>query len=235
MAEKTGTKIKMLAKKLGLNDDALSFALLYALTQDLVFSFTCTYGHKSKSKNFASVARVKIKDEKIQTFLREIGNTIAFKSAEYFNSRGTVNQDIKELNKILDIMLTKGKDNAISLDKISNIVNYSIDHNQNVCHVDSDKMAVGESELSNDLEILKDEIELTPNMNKGEYLLYLIQEQGKAANQKDKNAFTLKISDYMAFKLDKNDQQRPLIYMPNRNQKSYLERLSSCAKGSISN
>lgn len=239
--EKPVKRINLLAKKIGIESIDIAMILIYIISHDKKLAWGQTYGQHSKSKNHAAMAQKAFNLPKIVQFIKMIGGTIAINTSLYLSMRGLPNDGVKQLNNILSTCLIDSSSGAYRLDKIEYILSYAIDHGLSLDTIISEgdnmsgvrtKMPVimAESEKEKNETIF---IKFTANMSRAEYLDYLIQEQGRTATQKEKNAFTLKISDFMNFKDDKSNELKPLIYLCDRQHISYLKRLSSVAKGSF--
>lgn len=253
--EKPITRINLLAKRIGLDKSDIAMCIIYIMTHDKVLAWSQTKGHKSKSKNLGSMAQQAFNKPKPKQFIEMLGGMLSINAALYFSQSGLPNESTKELNDILKTVLIDPKTDLYRLDKINHVLSFALANGLNLVdkegkrvgksfiiedeELETDTMAVNSDEMTDaEKELLRIEeeknfIKLTPEMSRDDFLLYLIQEQGRSANQKAKNDFTLKISEYMAFKNDKTNELRPTIYLCNREHTSTLERLSSLAKGSF--
>lgn len=252
--EKPIKRLNLLAKRIGLDKKDIAMILIYLVSHDKVLAWGQTYGITSKSKNFAQMASTSFNRQKVRLFIEEVGGLVALSTELYLSMRGNPNIDLKELNRILCAVLIDPSTDMYRIDKIQHLLNYSIDHGLTVDYIDkqgkgnnrrhNDNVAgrgdgVGDKMTDGEIQDDKSEfnspfIKLTAGMSRAEYLDFLIQEQGRTPTQKDKNAFTLKISDFMAFKNDTKTELRPTIYLCDNEHTSYLERLSSAAKGTFS-
>ena len=251
--QKPITRINLLAKRIGLSKIDTAMCLIYIMSHDKVLAWQSTKGQSSTSKHVGSMAQQAFLKDNIKQFIEDIGGLLAFESSLHLSMRGVLNKDTKELNNIFKALLINPSNGQYKLEKIEHVLSYAINNGltlEDLCKRQSreaeqrgDNMAVfngGDTDRMTDVkrqlrenEQNKNLIVLSSDMSAEDYLNFLIQEQGRTENQKDKNAFSLKISDYMQFKHDKTNELKPTIYLCNRESTSYLQRLSSLAKGTF--
>lgn len=220
--EKAGTRLKVLAHKLKMSDTQLAMVLIYIISHDKVFAWTETMGKKSASKNKAQGANVAFNVTCVKAFLEQIGGIIAWKAEDHLTYRGNNKPATKVMTEQINKQIYNEKTNRPDLAYFDK---FKIEVTEEGKEMEEEATDI----MAGDTDILTDKIKESNNFNpdesgiimhagmsRSEFLDYLIQEQRKSKNQKDKNLFTLKIHDFMAFKEDRSNELRPVLYLPFR-------------------